>query len=534
MSLKGSEFNLLEEPWIRVMSPDCAVREVSLTEALLHAHEFTDLAGEMPTQDVAILRLMLAVLHSVFSRVDERGEPSPLEEADEALDRWEAIWEAGRLPEKPVAAYLNDWRDRFWLFHPDRPFWQVPEAKKGTRYTAAKLNGTLSESSNKLRLFPALAAEEKSCMTYAEAARWLLHVNGFDDTSSKPKGKDLPSPGAGWLGKLGLIEAHGDSLFETLMLNLVLLNDNGEPWGAAQPVWERPVSRTGERTEITVPDNQAELLTLQSRRLLLEREGRSVCGYELLGGDFFPKANAFAEQMTVWSGIPEKSPGAPGYQPRRHDAARQMWREFPAIFISAEGRRLPGVVRWSGYLKEAECLDEKQMISFRNVSAQYGDKDFYITDVFQDELTFHTAMLSEMGIAWRRRVEDEIERCGKLASEVGWLAVQLDRAAGGETDTGEEAKEQFYARIDAPFRRWLIGLDPASGDGALPERQREWQGTARNVAVSLGKELTDAAGYQAFVGRSRAEKVKGKDTERHYSAPEAFNWFLKNVKKIFE
>ena len=39
------EFNLLDEPWIRVMLPDCEVQEVSLTEALLHAHEYVDLAS---------------------------------------------------------------------------------------------------------------------------------------------------------------------------------------------------------------------------------------------------------------------------------------------------------------------------------------------------------------------------------------------------------------------------------------------------------------------------------------------------------
>lgn len=60
------EFNLLEEPWIRVRMPDCTVTEVSLSDALLHAHEYTDLAGELPSQDAAVLRLLLAVLHAVF------------------------------------------------------------------------------------------------------------------------------------------------------------------------------------------------------------------------------------------------------------------------------------------------------------------------------------------------------------------------------------------------------------------------------------------------------------------------------------
>ena len=82
------EFNLLEEPWIRVRTPECTLKEVSLTDALLHAHEYAGLAGELPTQDVAVLRLLLAVLQTVFYRVDPEGNPSPLEDEEEAIDRW--------------------------------------------------------------------------------------------------------------------------------------------------------------------------------------------------------------------------------------------------------------------------------------------------------------------------------------------------------------------------------------------------------------------------------------------------------------
>ena len=86
--MREKEFNLLEEPWIRVRSPDCAVREVSLTDALLHAHEATDLAGELPAQDAAVLRLLLAVLHTVFARVDEQGIPAPFQSEEDAVARW--------------------------------------------------------------------------------------------------------------------------------------------------------------------------------------------------------------------------------------------------------------------------------------------------------------------------------------------------------------------------------------------------------------------------------------------------------------
>lgn len=130
--MKEIEFNLLTEPWVRVRRPDNTVQEVSLTDALLHAQDYVDLAGEMPTQDAAVLRLLLAVLFTVFSRVDAKGKPQPLAQSDDALERWSELWQLGHFPAEPVRDYLEQWKDRFWLFHPTHPFWQVPQAKIGT------------------------------------------------------------------------------------------------------------------------------------------------------------------------------------------------------------------------------------------------------------------------------------------------------------------------------------------------------------------------------------------------------------------
>lgn len=100
------EFNLLDEPWIRVRRPDCSVEEVSLKTLFAHAHEYEDLAGETPAQDLAMLRLLLAVLHCVFSRKNEKGEDRPLSLdvlkskalREEAVRRWGALWELRRFP----------------------------------------------------------------------------------------------------------------------------------------------------------------------------------------------------------------------------------------------------------------------------------------------------------------------------------------------------------------------------------------------------------------------------------------------------
>lgn len=129
-----SRFNLLEEPWIPVMADDMgSTEEVSLIELFLNAHKYKQLAGEMQMQNFAILRLLLAVLHTVFSRFDARGEPYPylaldekfrqLQEVDEddleeheenLMATWEALWNRRSFPEI-VVEYLHKWKEHFYL-----------------------------------------------------------------------------------------------------------------------------------------------------------------------------------------------------------------------------------------------------------------------------------------------------------------------------------------------------------------------------------------------------------------------------------
>lgn len=543
--MKDVEFNLLDEPWIRVLCPDCSVKEVSLTQALLRAQEYTDLAGELPTQDVAVLRLLLAVLHAVFERVDAEGQPIRIESLGNAVRQWESLWLLGRFPEQPVLDYLKKWHDRFWLFHPDRPFWQVSQAEIGTEYTAAKLTGELSESGNKRRLFPTYAGKEKTEMTFGQAARWLIYVNGFDDTSAKPRQKGLPSTGAGWLGKLGLIQAVGHNLFETLMLNLTLMQDGSRIWGEERPCWELDIPHSKERTGISLPDNQSELLTLQSRRLLLQRNDDKVTGYTLLGGDFFDRTNAFCEQMTVWRSNQEKKNQPITYTPKRHDMSRQFWREFPTVFDETSAGNTPvhtpGIVRWVTVLQNPanHCLDRRILIHFRVAAVEYGDKDFFVTDTFSDGISFHLSLLDEMGRSWRKKITLEISRCEQLANAIGHLVNDLAVAAGSHAKKlPQTAKEQFYFEIDQPFRQWLSSIDPEWEEEETDASLAAWQGTAMKIARRLGTQLVEQAGPTAFAGRAvKPQSDKGKSSSQdpiYYAAPKAYNSFLYQIQKIYD
>lgn len=528
------EFNLLHEPWIRVLTERGVIQEVSISNALIHAHEYHGLAGELVTQDVVVMRLLLAILQTIVYRYDDEGEEELLEDKSEALRRWKSIWDRGCFDREIIHSYLSEWEDRFWLFHQTRPFYQVPEAGDGTECSAAKLNGMISESNNKIRLFSERCGIQKEQLTFPEAARWLLYVNGFDDTSAKPKKKGSPSAGVGWLGKLGLIYAEGKNLFETLLLNLVLVSGQGKVWKDPKPQWELDAPRKDERTEIPMPDNQAELLTLQSRRILLKRQRDRVTGYYLLGGDYWDKENAVDEQMTVWQEIPGKKNEESYWQPKRHSPERQMWRDFANIFCQEDGKRNPGIVAWIMLLKKRKLIDQENKILFKTASVKYGDKDFFAIDVFGDYLSLQTGLFTDIGGDWEEEIRNEVEICDHVAGIVGILKRNLNRATGQDTDSDvPSVKETYYYRIDQPFRVWISEISGEEDLSQAEEVRMQWRKEAYRLVREYGRELLNQAGPQAMIGHSfKDEKDKNKDI--YWTSFDAWNIFNAQLLKCYE
>ena len=539
--MNEKEFNLLDEHWIRVIDDQCRVSEVSLKDAILNAHNYKALSGELPTQDVAIMRLMLAVLHTVFSRVDENGEDAPLDEddEDEALERWKALWDKGHFSEKAINEYLNKWKERFWLFHPERPFGQLAGMKEGTRSNALKLNGELSQSGNKFRMFSLYSGSEKESLSYSQAARWLLYLHGYDDVALKPtnKGKEqaggkMPSAKRGWLGQLGLIYIVGDNLFETLMLNLVMVCD-GIIQSEQNPIWERNDVPSKERNHIPIPLNLAELYTVQFRRLLLERKNNRVIGYLDVAGDFLEGDVAFKEPMTLWQ---KSGKNSSEMIPRKHDHKKQMWREFSSLFYVGDAKTSnshAGVINWYKTVNN----QRKKHIKTAIVSLVYDESkatSLPVINIFSDSLVMHSSLLSELGASWRNIIELEISNCNSLANSAATLAKNLYVASGGSNSKKDKhyaeipsiAKSQLYFRLDLPFREWLRTIDPENtNEKKKYEKQKEWQETAKRIAYSYAKELVSQSAETALVGH----KADG----RIYSAPKAMNIFKSELNKIY-
>lgn len=185
-----SRFNLLEENWIRVLE-EGEMKEVSLITLFENAEKYRCLAGEMATQDFAMLRFLLAVLHTVFSRVNADGEAYEFLEIDEKfrqkgavseddeeeyndalMETWKTLWQRGKFP-PVVRKYLEAWKDHFYLLDETYPFYQVTKEEalpklqnnKNTGFvTGSQINRTISESKNKMALFSPKGEKYKSKM----------------------------------------------------------------------------------------------------------------------------------------------------------------------------------------------------------------------------------------------------------------------------------------------------------------------------------------------------------------------------------
>ena len=214
-------FNLVDEPWIRVRDMRGISRELSLWDLFACAGELKCLANDLPTQDIAILRLLLAILQRSLS-------PS-LDEDDDPAEVWARLWEAHTLPVEEIHSYLEKWRHRFDLFDPDYPFMQVA-GMRTSKDDFSAVTKIIADIPDNEPLFSLVSGKGCESLSFAEATRWLVHVHAYDTAGIKSGvvgdpnakgGKSYPI-GTGWCGNLGGLLLEGTNLHETLILNFIL------------------------------------------------------------------------------------------------------------------------------------------------------------------------------------------------------------------------------------------------------------------------------------------------------------------------
>lgn len=320
-------FNLIDEPWITCSSRD-GTKRVGLRDLLLTAHELRGIESQNPLFVAALLRVVLAIVHRVVD--------GPRRARD-----WGSFYEAGRFTPDQVNAYFTRVHDRFDLFSETHPFYQtaglsILDANGKDAPVSATVIMHERASGNNKTIFDHTTDEKPLALTPAEAAHALLTTQMFSLGGLNKKTTNHFKFQQSYLNASMVsgiyIALTGTSLFETLMLNLLLpeshqMGNNPED----KPVWERD-DREGDKARN--PYGYLDFLTCKCRhiRLLPEKNGDTVTISKLhiAQGEAFPEvANpSFMRKKNNKTGewyFPQLNPD------------RLVWRDSVSLFSFDQG-----------------------------------------------------------------------------------------------------------------------------------------------------------------------------------------------------
>lgn len=559
-----SRFNLIDEPWIRVVTRGGEEQEVSLADAFKNAGNYAELAGETETQNFAVLRVMLAVLQTVFSRYDADGNSvvdvdEKMRQTEEVEDEgdganldktWNELWERGEFPEI-LYAYLNLWHDRFYLYDEKYPFYQItneemkrllPDGKKLTVVTGRTMNRLISESQNKKSMFSPVSEREKDSskdiMTDSQLARWLIAFQGYTGLSDKRKLYDDTQgkkPSRGWLFDLGGIYAKGTSLFETLMLNTVLTEDGDDHDRLCiqKPCWEFEIREVTDRLIYCFSiDNLSELYTNWSRAVYID-PALSLPGPVSVEIGKLPKftSKIDIEPMTIWRFNENDN-----YTPRKHRPDEALWRSFGLIAENSEEKRYkkPGIIRQLGRKKDEIGA---RSITLQAVSMQDDSNatSWQPVDEIVDTMSINDMVVTDDDPhGWVQRITDVVEKTKKIIDSYFYFYLSnIAQIRNMKKSTREgfitDGKSNFYHDIDDRFRQWLAGINP--GD-SQDEKASEWYDILYDIARREADELVKDAGDRDYTGvvdkNGRLVRLKSGDI---LNIVNAYKLYLGTVKK---
>ncbi len=519
-------FNLVKNPWIKVVEKESGHEtKVSLEDAFRNSQKYLCLSGDMKFQDLAVMRFMLAILTTVYTRFDADDNPYEWIELDDdmrfvrlvdeydeddLLDTWEKLYGQGHFSDA-VVEYLYKNMDAFDMFG-ERPFYQVTgkeydsfATKKGT-VSVKQINRRISESNNSPSLFSPKSEQKKDSFSMDELVRWIITYQNYTGTADKTKMKGMKdSISSGWLYKLSPVYADGNSLFETLVLNLVLVNQiDRDNYVNQVPVWEND-SLDGYVESIkrlVSPDNIAALYTTWSRLMHIEWEDDKPTIY-VVGLPVLDNKNAFIEPMTVWT---NKKDDIVPYTRSKKNVNKAMWRDF-GMYVNADGkedRREPGIVAWLRELKENGCIDRMKLLSLDSifVISDGSASNTPIMEVFNDMNINASVLFDEGENRWPRRIEDTIVTTQNVADDYIKMVnkVGLIRFHGDNRQAGSFSKKYglgFYDGLNVPFKNWLSGLKDSDN---RDEKIAEWKNTLKQIVSDSLNDFMKGATHSEIVG----------------------------------
>ncbi len=517
----GGAFSLVTQQWMAVLDNRGRSREVSLQQLFEEAGSFRTLSGELATQDVAVLRLCLAILQRALD--DEY--PERADDVPEVLERLDDEWDSTVVP--AVLGYLESHASRFDLFDPFAPFFQVA-GMHTTKGEFSELNKLILDMPAGKPFLTSRSATAARLITPAEAARWLVHLQAFDPSGIKTgvvghpraNGGRVYPEGVAWTGQLGLVHLLGGTIQQTLLLNLWAVRLDPETRARDLPPWERPVAALEPTPDLLQrPTGPVDLYTWQSRRALLRGGPDGVTGVLVTYGDRFliqeRQGVTDLEPMSLWR---YSKPQTAKYKysvqmPRKHREGVALWRGLAAVvprenMRGADEDKPTLLVEHAASLVGSGLLPDR-VVRYRAVGAVYGAQESVIDEVVEDSLDLPAAVLDRQAHALRGVALDAVHAANQGVIALARLARGLATAAGAGRDEavgpGERAFESGWSALDEPYRRWLVETLAHSVDEPLLA-QGAWHRLAWQTLAGIGHTLVASAPDKAWLGFGGAGK----------------------------
>ncbi len=489
-------FNLIDELWIPCITSRDEFVEVSLRDLFARAPELREIACETPIQSAAIMPLALAILHRVFGPADE--------------DEWGALWQAGAFNMARLDEYFDTWRERFDLFHPERPFYQAKE----DRVEPKSIIHLVHSIGNTATLFTHANDSSGIKLSPAEAARQLLaaqyfHTAGLGPAINKKRASFKDSNYARGV----IFWACGSTLFETLALNLVAYpdqntmptqNEDKPSWEMGNPFEMREVPR-GYLDYLTWTNNRVQLIAQAAEDRIIVREAMIAPALNLGPGVKSPQKRY----------MQKKSKGEPTgeFSFLYFNSNKALWRDYASLVAErSEASRPPEVIEWLAHLKDAEAIDENRYIRLlaTGMLAEQTKPIFYRQEIMPLPLKLLRDANYVLDIEAALAQAEKIEGSLRFALDILANAVLL-RGAEGKPDPNDRrglirqwrAREHYWLALEPHFWRFIETLIKDS-DEAIDA----WIDTLRNTALEALRHAGKLAGGSpwALKGAIHAER----------------------------
>ena len=522
-----STYNLVTHTWLKVKYNDSSIKEISLKQLFTDATKIVALANDTPQQDIAILRLLLAIMLTVYQRNDIHGKSyRPDRKSDELKYTWIDLYRTSDFNQ--VIAYLDKHQDEFDFFSKTKPFMQVTADDYNTFIKAkfkpitsktkegnvvnSLINRTINQSKSSLITFAHTPILDKQSLSLTEFIRWAITYQYFAGTSDKVQFKAKDGWNCGTLYAMTPIYFKNINLAKTLVLNLTLTPRSGNV-NEPKPIWEQDMHEY--LTKLLddphrIPDNLPELFTIPSRMLYVIQNEKQLQALVAKMPSLAINDNALWNLETMSPFKLNKKANC--YKPikiERIEIDDDLWQNLGLLFTKNSNSpkiTQPYSLTFLQNLYNDDYLDNLPIFSMCTAGmVDDGNVSSMMPIYFYcDSLDFDSNIVLSANSIYRDRLLTDVEVIKNVAKDLIMFANHLNESLV------KKIKIDFYSQVDLIFRAWLKNLTiDCDLDNVEMQLFHQVHQIAKHILnksvqsqINLNRLETNKKGYNLFIARN--------------------------------